>query len=57
MKADNNYNMSKPTKYLLATFTDKAARKAFKDAMIQAEVDYAANKKKALTSKKDKEPA
>lgn len=55
MKADSNYNMSKPTKYLLATFTDKAERKAFKDAMIQAEVDYAANKKKAMSSKKDKD--
>ena len=55
MKADSNYNMSKPTKKLLATIKDKALRKAFKDAMIGAEVDYAANKKKALTSKKDKE--
>ena len=55
MKADSNYNMSKPTKKLLATIKDKAQRKAFKDAMIGAEVDYAANKKKALTAKKDKE--
>lgn len=52
MKADSNYNMSKPTKYLLATFTDKVARKAFKDAMIGAELDQAAAKKKALSSKK-----
>lgn len=55
MKADSNYNMSKPTKKLLATIKDKEQRRAFKAAMIGAEVDYAANKKKALTSKKDKE--
>jgi hypothetical protein len=57
MKADSNYNMSKPTKKLLATFTDKAQRKAFKDAMIRAEVDYAANKKKAMSSKKETKEA
>lgn len=55
MKADSNYNMSKPTKKLLAAFTDKAQRKAFKDAMIRAELDQAAAKKKALSSKKDRE--
>jgi hypothetical protein len=55
MKADSNYNMTKQTKKLLSTFTDKAARKAFKDAMIGAELDYAAAKKKALSSKKEKE--
>jgi hypothetical protein len=57
MKADSNYNMSKPTKKLLATFTDKAQRKAFKNAMIRAEVDYAFNKKKAMSSKKETKEA
>ena len=57
MKADRNYNMSKPTKKLLATIQDKEQRRLFKIAMIGAELDYAAAKKKALTSKKEKEPA
>jgi len=53
MKADSNYNMTKPTKKLLATIRDKSQRDAFKKAMIGAEVDYAANKKKAMSSKKE----
>jgi hypothetical protein len=57
MKADRNYNMSKPTKKLLATIQDKEERRLFKIAMIGAELDYAAAKKKALTSKKEKESA
>lgn len=57
MKADSNYNMSKPTKKLLSTIQDKEQRRLFKIAMIGAEVDYAANKKKALSSKKEKDPA
>ena len=57
MKADSNYNMSKPIKKILATILDKDARNAFKKAMISAELDYAAAKKKALSSKKEKEAA
>jgi len=57
MKADSNYNMSKPTKKLLATIKDKTQRNAFKAAMIQAEVDYAFNKKKAMSSKKETKEA
>jgi hypothetical protein len=53
MKADSNYNMTKPTKKLLATIKDKSQRDAFKLAMIGAEVDYAFNKKKAMSSKKE----
>jgi hypothetical protein len=55
MKADKNFNMAKPTKKLLATFTDKVARGLFKKAMIDAQVSYEAAKKKALSSKKESE--
>jgi hypothetical protein len=57
MKADSNYNMSKPIKKILSTILDKDERKKFKDAMIGAELDYAAAKKKALASKREKEAA
>ena len=56
MKADNNFKLSKSTKRILSSIMDKEHRRLFKDMMIRAEVDYAANKKKALSSKKDKEP-
>lgn len=55
MKADKNFNMAKPTKKLLATFTNKAERNFFKKMMINAQVSYEANKKKALSSKKESE--
>jgi hypothetical protein len=57
MKADSNFNLSKPIKKILATILDKEERRLFKNAMISAELDYAAAKKKALTSKKEKEAA
>lgn len=56
MKADNNFKLSKSTKRILSSIMDKEHRRLFKDMMIRAEIDYAANKKKALSSKKDKEP-
>jgi len=56
MKADKNFNMAKPIKKILSTILDPVERKIFKNAMIEAQLDYEAAKKKALTSKKDKEP-
>jgi hypothetical protein len=55
MKADSNFNLSKSTKRILSSITNKEERRLFKEMMIRAEVDYAANKKKALSSKKDKD--
>ena len=52
MKADKNFNMAKPTKKILSTILDKEERRLFKKAMIEAQVDYEAAKKKAMTSKK-----
>ena len=55
MKTDKNFNMAKPTKKLLSTFTNKAERNHFKKMMIDAQVSYEAAKKKALSSKKESE--
>lgn len=55
MKSDKNFNLAKPTKKLLSTIYDKEARRLFKNAMIDAQVSYEANKKKALSSKKESE--
>jgi hypothetical protein len=57
MKADSNFNLSKPIKKILSTILDKEERRLFKNVMISAELDYAAAKKKMLTSKKEKEAA
>lgn len=54
MKTDKNFKLNKTTKRLLATFSDKTARNLFKDAMIQAQVQYETNKKKSA-SRKEKE--
>ncbi len=55
MKSDKNFNMAKPTKKLLSTFTNKEERNIFKKMMIDAQVSYEAAKKKALSSKKESE--
>lgn len=55
MASDKNFNMAKPTKKLLSTFTNKAERNYFKKMMINAQVSYEAAKKKALSSKKESE--
>lgn len=55
MKSDKNFNMAKETKKLLSTFENKAERSFFKKMMIDAQVTYEANKKKALSSKKESE--
>ena len=55
MKADKNFNMAKPIKKILSTILDPVERKIFKDAMISAQLDYEAAKKKSLTSKKEKD--
>ena len=55
MKTDKNFNMAKPTKKLLSTFTNKTERNHFKKMMIDAQVSYEAAKKKALSSKKESE--
>lgn len=57
MKATKDYRMTKTTKRRLGTFTNKAERNLYKEIMIRAEVDNEDNKKKMLSSKKDKEPA
>ena len=57
MKADKNFNMAKPIKKILSTILDPVERKIFKDAMISAQLDYEAAKKKSLTSKREKEAA
>lgn len=57
MKATKDYRMTKATKRRLGTFTNKAERNLYKEIMIRAEVDNEDNKKKMLSSKKDKEPA
>lgn len=55
MKADKHFKMSKSIKRMLATLP-KAMKDATKSVMIQAEVDYAHNKKNASrTKQKDEE--
>lgn len=53
MKADKNFRLAKPVKRILSTIMDKDERKAFKDAMINAQLDYEANKKKAPRGTKE----
>ena len=57
MKADSNFRMSKTTKRVLGTFTDKEARRLYKDVMVRAQAEYERNKKKSVTKsdKSDKE--
>lgn len=43
---DKNFKLSKSTKRVLASIKDKVARKAYKDAMINAEDSFERNKKK-----------
>lgn len=57
MKANKDYRMTKATKRRLGTFTNKEERNLYKSIMIFAEVNHEDNKKKMLSSKKDKEPA
>lgn len=54
MATDKNFKLSKSAKRVLGTITDKAARKAYKDAMINAEDSFERNKKKVG---KEKQPA
>lgn len=53
MKADKNFKLAKPVKRMLSTILDKGERKVFKDAMITAQVEYEANKKKAPRGAKE----
>lgn len=46
MATDKNFKLSKSAKRVLSTITDKAARKAYKDAMINAEDQFERNKKR-----------
>lgn len=46
MKTDKNFNLSKSTKMVLASIKDKTLRKAYKDAMIDAEDSFERNKKR-----------
>ena len=55
MKTDKNFKLSKTTKRLLSSMTDKAQRLFFKNAMIDAEVSYEiAKKRQPRTIEKEK---
>lgn len=53
MKADKNFRLSKTTKRIMSSILDKDARKVFKDVMIEGQLSYEANKKKAPRQAKD----
>ena len=53
MKADKNFKFSKSSKRVLSTITDKAAREAYKKAMIDAELSYEAGKRMKTKEKSD----
>lgn len=46
MKTDKNFNLSKSTKRILASITDKEQRLVFKKTMIEAEASYEDAKKR-----------
>jgi hypothetical protein len=53
-KPTSSFNLSAPTKALMATITDPVARSEFKNAMIQAEIAKAIRPK---SNKADREAA
>jgi len=46
MKTDKNFNLSKPTKRILASITDKEQRRVYKKVMIEAEASREELKKR-----------
>ena len=53
MKADKNFKLSKSVKRVLSTITDKAAREAYKKAMIDAELSFEYSKRTKSKEKSD----
>lgn len=53
MKADKNFKLSKSTKRILSSIVDKAARLAYKNAMIEAELSQEKAKKTKTKEKTD----
>lgn len=53
MLADKNFRLAKPVKRVMSSILDKGARLAYKNAMIDAQLSYEANKKKATRQTKD----
>ena len=48
MKADKNFKLDKSVKRVLSSILDPVARNAYKKAMISAQLDYEAAKKKTF---------
>ena len=53
MKTDKNFKLSKSTKRVLSTILDKAAREAYKKAMIDAEFSFENSKRFKSKEKND----
>jgi hypothetical protein len=55
MKLDASFKLSKDTKRVLATFTDKEQRAQFKKIMLDAESTYERNKKRKQSASQNNE--
>lgn len=54
MKADKNFRLSKEVKRMLGSFTDKAARRQYLNAMINAQLSYE-NNGRAILGQREKD--